>query len=216
MKDGRRKQILFTGITGITAALLMFAGDMLLYYTAEPIVNFEDEIVGILGTISQDRLRIGGLIGPFAAFLYIVGFYQIYLAIKPEYEKRAKMIFALLSLGIIYGGAFHSHFTHLGIMSFGNHTQALELAEEYSILNFAMMFIPSMIAYLTLTFLILTDKTYYPKWIVLFSPIVLFWLSPLMQMLPQPYMMIIAGGWSNIICMIFFSVSTVVLLKRKF
>ena len=126
------------------------------------------------------------------------------------------MIFALLSLGIIYGGAFHSHFTHLGIMSFGNHTQALELAEEYSILNFAMMFIPSMIAYLTLTFLILTDKTYYPKWIVLFSPIVLFWLSPLMQMLPQPYMMIIAGGWSNIICMIFFSVSTVVLLKRKF
>ena len=91
------KQIIITGIIGIIAALLMFAGDMFLYFTTETISNFEEGIIiKTLGEVSNARLTIGGLIGPFAAFLYIIGFYQIYLAIKPSHKKTAKGIFALL------------------------------------------------------------------------------------------------------------------------
>lgn len=210
-----RNQIKITGVIGIIAAILMFLGDMFLYFTTENISNFEEEIIAILGEVSNVRLLIGGLLGPLASFLFIIGFYQIYLAIKPAYTKIAKLLLALLSLGIIYGGAFHSHFTHLGIMSFANNTEALKLAENYSVLTFYFMFFPSLIAYIILAYLILAKKTYYPKWVVLVSPIILFWFSEVVQLLPQPYLIVIAGGWSNIIFILFFSVSTFVLLKNN-
>ncbi|MCG8573657.1 MAG: hypothetical protein MI810_02140 [Flavobacteriales bacterium] len=209
------KQIKLAGIIGVLGALIMFAGDMLLYFTTEPISNFEEELVNVMGGISESRLFLGGILGPFAACMYVFGFYQVYLAIKPTYKKLARIVFGILSVGIVFGGAFHSHFTFLGIMSSQGHTQALEISEGYSILTFSIMFIPGTIAYITLAYLILTNKTYYSKWMVLFSPIVLFWFSGLMELLPQPFMMIFAGGWSNIVFIIFFSVSSYHLLKHK-
>ncbi len=207
------KQILFTGIVGILGAVLMFVGDMFLYFTIAHINDFEKEIVGILANVSINRLIIGGLIGPLAGLMYIIGFYQIVLAIKEEYKKIAVAIFILLSIGMMYGSAFHSHFTHLGIMSNFNHLEALKEAESYSMATFAMMFFPTFLAYIVLAYLILSNKTLYPKWIIFFSPIVLFWLAPLMQELPQPFLIVIGGGWSNIVFIIFFTVSTMTLLK---
>lgn len=211
-----KKQIKITGIIGVIGATLMFLGDMFLYYSTNIINNFEEEIVSILGQTSQTRLIIGGLIGPFAAILYTVGFYQIYLAIKPPSKTIAKIIFALLGVGIIYGGSFHSLFPHLGFMSSTGSLEALALAEQYSITIFYLMFFPSLIAYVLLTYLIITNRTFYPKWIILVSPFVLFWFSSLVQLLPQPYMIIIAGGWSNLIFILFFSISTITLLKNKY
>ena len=209
------KQIKITGIIGILAASLMYAGDMFLYFTTETISNFEEEIIKTLGEVSITRLTIGGLIGPFAAFLYVIGFYQIYLAIKPSHKKMAKVIFVLLSLGILYGGAFHSHFTYLGFISSTNSAETLQLAEAYAKINSYLMILPAIIAHIALVFLILKNKTYYPKWMVLFSPVVLLWFSGILQLLPQPFMIIIAGGWNNIIFILLFSMSTITLLKKK-
>jgi hypothetical protein len=210
-----KKQIKLTGILAIIGATIMFIGDMLLYFTSSPVNNFQKEIISIMGNISPTRLIIGGAIGPLATGLYIIGYYQIYLAIKPTYKKIAKVIFAVLSFGIIYGGSFHAFFPILGFMSSTGSEEALILAESYSITIFNLMFIPSLLAYLMLTYLILTRKTYYPRWIVFVSPFILFWLSPLVQQLPQPFMMVVAGGWSNLIFILFFSVSTYTLIKNN-
>lgn len=209
-----KKQIKITGIIGIIAALLMFTGDMFLYFTTEPITNMDEDIFRIMAQIPHTRIMIGGILGPIAAFLYVFGFYHICLAIKPAYKKIARIIFILLCFGIFSGGVFHSHFTYFGLIASFNNPALLKLAQEYTFLVFYIMFIPSLIAYSLIAYLILTNKTYYPKWMALLSPIVLIWFNDLMRLLPQPFKIVMSGGWYNIIFIIFFSVSMVILSKK--
>lgn len=209
-----RKQILITGIIGTIGATLMFVGDMLLYYTSEPITSFEEEIIPIMGKTSFARLKIGGLLGPLCAAMYLVGYYQVYLAIKPKFKKMAMTVFAILGVAIFIGGAFHSHFAYLGFISHFKYSDLLEIVESYAVTNFLVMMILNMLGFALLAYLILTKKSYYPKWMVLCSPLVLIWFSDLVRLLPQPFKIIIAGGWSNITAILFFAVSTWVLLKK--
>ncbi len=210
-----KRKIMLTGIIGILAGILMYLGDMFLYFTTDYIESFQKDIVQVMRDVSIRRLQIGGLLGPGSAFLYMIVFYHIYLMIKPEYEKTAKFLFALLVFGIIYGAAFHSHFAIMGFTSKFHNMELLELIEGFSIMTVAFMFIVDTIAYLLLVYLILTKKTFYPRWIALFSPIVLFSLSGLVRLLPQPWMVIIAGGWNNIIFIIFFTLSTIISSKME-
>ncbi len=210
------RKIIITGIIGIIASSLMYLGDMLLYFTTSPIHNFEEEIVRVMASISPERLNISGLLGPASAFLYIIGFYHIYLLIKSNNSKISKVIFGLLIFGMIYGGAFHSHFPFLGFISRFNNVELLQITEKYTILIFYFMFFPSLIAYGLLGYLIIAKKTFYPRWVVLFSPIVLFWFSRVVRKLPQPLMILIAGGWSNMIFIIFFSISTILSYKNAY
>ncbi len=210
----KRKTVL-TGILGLIGAVLMYTGDMLLYFTTKPIASFEEEIVQIMAQVSQERLMAGGLLGPISAFLYMIGFYHIYLRIKPG-NKIARVFIGLLCFGIVYGGAFHSHFTFIGLASSFNQEEMLHLFEKYSVLNFNLMFLPSLLAYCFLAYLILAKKTFYPRWVVLCSPIVLFWFSGVLKYLPQPLMVLTAGGWSNMIFVVFFSISTVLSFKAEY
>ena len=49
-------------------------------------------------------------------------------------------------------------------------------------------------------------------WIVLFSPGILFLFLPLLSKLPKGLHMIICGGWSNLISVIYYTVAIVVYL----
>ena len=63
---------------GLAGALLMFAGDMLLYYTPEdfacgPKSSAEERInaiIDVMKGLPAGRVMAGGMIGPIAAFLY--------------------------------------------------------------------------------------------------------------------------------------------------
>ncbi len=189
---------------------------MLLYFTTVPINSFEEEIVQVMASIPLGRLMAGGLLGPISAFLYVIGFYHIYLLIKPNNSKIGKIFLALLCFGMMYGGAFHTHFTFAGIISRFNNIELMQITEKYTVYNFYFMFFPSLIAYSLLGYLIIAKKTLYPRWLVLFSPIVLFWFSGIVKNLPQPLMILIAGGWSNMIFIIFFTLSTILSYKNKY
>ncbi len=208
-----KRKIIVTGMIGILAGILMYSGDMFLYFTTAPVESFQKDIIQVMGNISTRRLQIGGLLGPGSAFLYMIGFYHIYLMIKPAYRKVGTFIFLLLCFGIIYGAAFHSHFAIMGFASKFNHMKLLELIERFSIMTVAFMFVVDVTSYGLLVYLIFTKKTFYPKWMILFSPIVLFSLSGLVRLLPQPFKVIIAGGWNNIIFIIFFTLSTIISSK---
>ena len=59
-------------IIGIIAAILMFTGDMLLYYDKKDYVSdgtFQS-VIALMKNVSDKRLYAGGIIGPIAAFLY--------------------------------------------------------------------------------------------------------------------------------------------------
>ena len=93
--------LLTTVWIGLAGALLMFAGDMLLYYTPEdfsysPKSSAEEKINAIIDVMKRlpaKRVMAGGMIGPVAAFLYCVGFYHIVLMTNDQAHAQSHGIF---------------------------------------------------------------------------------------------------------------------------
>ena len=61
------------------------------------------------------------------------------------------------------------------------------------------------IGFLLLIILIVTGNTMLPRWFFIITPGMLFMLKPLVSRLPKGVRVIISGGWSNLISVIYFS-----------
>ena len=125
--------LLTTLIVGLLGATLMFCGDMMLYYDKN---DFEqsgslEPIVAIMKTLPRKRVMLGGWIGPVAAFLYCIGFYHIVLIAEESCHTLAFAAFLLCCLGIIAGGAYHSHCAYLGLLGQDEQRKDLEIALDY-------------------------------------------------------------------------------------
>ena len=207
MQEYREKNIVF-GLIGVAGAALMLVGDMLLYFTTAPIEDLGLELFDIMGAVEWSRLTAGGLLGPLGAILYLFGYFQVYLTIKSEHKTKAAAIFLLLAIGIIVGGAYHAGFAHVGmIVSEGHSDLAVRIFTEDMLSYYWIVMGARAVAYIFLSYLILKNMTWYPRWAVLFTPIVWVFFKDVPLILPQPYMIIVAGGWYNLIEMLFFLVS---------
>jgi hypothetical protein len=205
---------------GLAGALLMFAGDMLLYYTPEdfacgPKSSAEERINAIIDVMKElpaGRVMVGGMIGPIAAFLYCIGFYHIVLMTNEQTYTLAMAAFLLSCFGIIIGGAYHSHCAYLGLLGDDGGRNALNAAMKYFQKMPLILYAGEGIGFLLLIFLIVTGKTVLPRWIFLLSPGMLFLLKPAVSRLPKGARVIISGGWMNLISVIYYSVVLIAIL----
>ena len=205
---------------GLAGALLMFAGDMLLYYTPEdfacgPKSSAEERINAIIDVMKElpaGRVMAGGMIGPIAAFLYCIGFYHIVLMTNEQTYTLAMAAFLLSCFGIIIGGAYHSHCAYLGLLGDDGGRNALNAAMKYFQKMPLILYAGEGIGFLLLIFLIVTGKTVLPRWIFLLSPGMLFLLKPAVSRLPKDARVIISGGWMNLISVIYYSVVLIAIL----
>ena len=126
-------ELFFVVLTGLIAGLLMFSGDMLLYYDKKDYVSDGkfDSVIDIMKNLSDKRLYAGGLIGPIAAFLYCIGYYHIVLIADDKIFVPAMTSFLLSCLGIIIGGAYHSHCAYLGLIGKLNDKNAMDTVIKY-------------------------------------------------------------------------------------
>jgi hypothetical protein len=198
---------------GLAGALLMFAGDMLLYYTPEdfacdPKSSAEEKInaiIDVMKGLPARRVMAGGMIGPSAAFLYCVGFYHIVLMTCEQAHTLAMAAFLLSCFGIITGGAYHSHCAYLGLLGDDRNRDALNAAMKYFKKLPLILYGGEGLGFLLLIFLIVTGRTVLPWWMFLLSPGMLFLLKPFVARLPKGIRVIISGGWTNLISVIYFS-----------
>ena len=205
---------------GLAGALLMFAGDMLLYYTPEdfacgPKSSAEERINAIIDVMKElpaGRVMAGGMIGPIAAFLYCIGFYHIVLMTNEQTYTLAMAAFLLSCFGIIIGGAYHSHCAYLGLLGDDGGRNALNAAMKYFKKMPLILYAGEGIGFLLLIFLIVTGKTVLPRWIFLLSPGMLFLLKPAVSRLPKGARVIISGGWMNLISVIYYSAVLIAIL----
>ena len=205
---------------GLAGALLMFAGDMLLYYTPEdfacgPKSSAEERINAIIDVMKElpaGRVMAGGMIGPIAAFLYCIGFYHIVLMTNEQTYTLAMAAFLLSCFGIIIGGAYHSHCAYLGLLGDDGGRNALNAAMKYFHKMPLILYAGEGIGFLLLIFLIVTGKTVLPRWIFLLSPGMLFLLKPAVSRLPKGARVIISGGWMNLISVIYYSAVLIAIL----
>ena len=191
---------------GLAGALLMFAGDMLLYYTPKdfgygPKSSAEEKINAIIDVMKRlpaKRVMTGGMIGPVAAFLYCIGFYHIVLMTNDQAYTLAVVSFLLSCFGIITGGAYHSHCAYLGLLGDDKNRGALNTVMKYFQKLPLILYTGEGIGFLVMIFLIVTGKTVLPRWMFLLSPGVLFLLKPVIARLPKGVRIIISGGWTNL------------------
>ena len=71
---------------GLLGSILMFAGDMLLYFTpgAYDMDGTLRPYMRIMRDVPAGRARLGGVLGPIAAFLYVLGFAGLALTARGE------------------------------------------------------------------------------------------------------------------------------------
>lgn len=215
------KILRFTGLAGILGAMLMFTGDMFLYGGFYSGAEFSEYSRKIMSEIPLLRLMIGGAIGPIGSILYAIGFWHIFLALKPGSKILSKITFSAFASMMIVGGAFHSGFVNTGLILRAKnsiHAPDLEvmkslIAQSNTYIHFLynIIYFLGLIATITYLYVILFKKTYYPKWIVLFTPTLLLFTAPVAKLIPSPAGGIIYGGYNNLTFLLFFCISTVIL-----
>lgn len=201
---------------GLAASLLMFTGDMLLYFTTGPYEVIKNKnmtpIVEIMSAVHNWRLRLGGIVGPVAAFLHCIGFYHLILLISSEYRAMAVGIACLFGLGVIIGGAYHSQCSYLGLIGKTGSSAALEQVERnLKYMALPVFALPAVGCFL-LVFCILAGHTTEPEALALFTPVPVFFLRYLWRLLPQPFKIVLYGGWSSLIYAVYY-LAALILLK---
>jgi hypothetical protein len=215
MKINIGQKILIFGLIGAMGSLLYFLGDMILYFTTAPF----DKNMGMLGyaklmsSFSIPRIMAGGFIGPFAAFLFCIGHLQLTLAIKPKYKIWTAVIIGILVCGEIIGGAYHTQFGILGFMYPESSTIGIGLLIDNISVFGNIIYYMLILGFALLSILIITGKTAYPRWFFLITPLVVVWLNYFIEYLPQPFYIIFSGGWTSLIYLPYFIVSTILLLR---
>src|SRR5215468_723042 len=97
-----------TGLCGLAGALLFFVGDMLFYGHFGSGADFSAGLINTVTHASDARLYAGGLAGPFAACLGILGFWHVYLNTRSANLLLARVIFVCFSVLMIFGSAVHT------------------------------------------------------------------------------------------------------------
>ncbi|MBQ0064568.1 MAG: hypothetical protein KBT48_02310 [Firmicutes bacterium] len=202
-------------IIGLLGAILMFCGDMLFYYTPQDVdrtKNVIDAVIEVMKDLPKKRVEVGGLIGPVAAFLYCIGFYHIIEITNEAWKICAFVAFFSLCLGIIAGGAYHSHFAYFGLLGQDKFKESLDIVLNYFSKLAFIMYMGEGIGFLLLFLLILTGNTTLPRFLCILSPGILFLLKPIVRKLPRGIRAIVSGGWTNLISVIYYTAILLILL----
>lgn len=195
-------------VVGLIAGILMFCGDMLLYYDKKDYVSDGtfNSVIEIMKNVSDKRLYAGGLLGPIAAFLYCVGYYHILLIFKEGFSVLAMVCFLSLCIGIIIGGAYHSHCAYLGLIGKLDDEKAMNVVIRYFSFINKVSFLFQIIGLLLLFLCFVLGWTSLPRVLAVFTPGILYLLLPLMKKLPKGIHIIVCGGWNNLIFVIYYFV----------
>ena len=204
-------------LSGILGSLLMFTGDMILYY--EPVSGHDYDSVAVMSTMPIERLVAGGLIGPFASIFSIIGGYIFYLVFRSAHKLLAKILFASFAILFIVAGTYHTVFANYGII--GRlpeplQSQQLLLFRTYMEAIYTVIYISGVFWTLLLFYVVIFKKSLYPKWMLLFTPTLLLLLSQsLKDYIPYPLGAVIYGGWINLCFMLFFIVCFLYFSRKR-
>lgn len=200
-------------LIGLLGAVLMFLGDMTLYdnkadYAADGTLN---PIINIMKNESRTRLYIGGIIGPIASFLYCIGYYHLVLFIDDRFVIASWICFFVNCLAIMCGGAYHSHCANLGLIGRLENKEAMDEVLKYMNVLKLVAFGLQAVGFTTIAVFIILEWTLLPRWMAILTPGVLVMLTPIMKKLPKGLHMIICGGWTNLISVIYYGAALIIM-----
>jgi len=205
------------GVIGILGGFTLFTGDMLFYYDPTNSNIYEN-----IGNASDLRIMLSGITALFGAWFYMLGVGQVYDAFKPTKPLIKNTILICFGAICIAYGVIHSEYlaiaiaTKLATQNNLNLNETVYVALETN--NILRLIVYPVFGLLSIVFItqVWKRKTLYPRWILLFFPLVPFLLKDLIcNQLSGTISIIVSGGYLNLILIVFFTASTVALWNRK-
>lgn len=193
---------------GLLGSILMFAGDMLLYFTpgAYDMDGTLRPYMRIMRDVPAGRVRVGGALGPVAAFLYVLGFAGLALVARGDLSWLVWLAAALLAFALVCGGAYHAQYVYLSVIAKAGREELYD--EAAGNIMFVMRFatVPMYLGFIVLGVAIVLGQTIFPAWFVVPTPLVTSLLGLVWMHVPQPARCVLFGGWSNLVFTIMFAV----------
>lgn len=201
------------GLAGILGGLLLFAGDMLFYYDSAS-TNLKLN----MGNVSDFRIVANGVLALLATWFYLLGLGQVYYAFMPTTKTVRNIIVISFACILISYGIIHSAYiaiattAKLAVQNQLDIEMATALSSNTN--NTIRLLIYPIFALLSFMFIwqVWKKKSLYPRWIILFFPLIPFLLKGLVgKVLSGSLWVIVMGGYLNLIIVIFFMASTIAL-----
>jgi len=159
---------------------------------------------------SLTRLFTGGLVGPVAACLCIIGFWHVRQNIVPRSPFLGRVVFYALAGMMVVGSAVHALWVPRGLAikyadTVGAFAPELIAAlRRYWELAYDLAAVPAYFGAILLAILVVLGKSLYPRWTVLANFGVLSLLAPLAERTPAPLGAILVGGLRIFLSQFFF------------
>jgi hypothetical protein len=185
------------GIAGLCGALLFFSGDMLFYGHLGSGAGFHQGMIATVRNASLARLYAGGLVGPLAACLCILGFWHVFLNVRPSHVRIGKLMLVAFVLLMVSGSAIHTLWTTRGLAlkyCYGDDDTGcravVQAINQYWDIAYYFGAVPA-----------------YFGFILLLGLVLFVLVSPLADKAPAPFGAILSGGFTNLSIALFFAVS---------
>ncbi len=171
------KFITFAGVAGCLGAILVGMGEFSMQFAPNSdITDIKDYLY--FNEVSAARLSFGHFIAVLAAPLYILGYWHLSKKLEPAGPKQAKAFFLIGAYAFAVGTAWIGQRFFLGttvheIAAGADLKEQLTIFAEHNEPFVNVLRLAMLIVSILWVKLILTGKTYFPKWMALFSPILL-------------------------------------------
>lgn len=212
-----KENVFLFGLAGILGSLVLFAGDMLFYFHGD-----QTNLIVNMAHASSDRIILSGLCAMIAAWLYTLASGQVYYAFQPAGRWIHITVFLSFTAIMIAYGVVHAAYLAIAIsarnaVAMGLPPNSLtDLAITSNHVLRYLVYIPFGVFTLSFIPAVWTEKTRFPRWIVFFSPIIPFLLKNLIVgSLNGSWGVIIAGGYLNLMLLLFFASTTTALFISK-
>ena len=202
------------GISGIIGSILFIIGDLLINY----IPGWKDSNELRLSKIPESRLVNGGALGLVGCWFYTLSAFHLHVAFRPAGEAFAFILSLACGATMICYGVAHAAYIAIPAGAqvaarLGSETESgARLGWIFFLRLVNITYIPVTVLSLMMLYRIVTGQSMYPRWMVLFLPIILYLLrTPVVKIFSGHPKEIIGHAYDNIILFVFFVLSTLVL-----
>jgi len=202
------------GLSGVLGGILFIAGDLLYNHIPGSTKTPAEK----MSTLPESRLLLAGTLGLVGCWFYTLAAAQLYFAFQPIGSLFAWGVFlAFAAVMICYG---ISHTAYFAIASGAQAAVRLgsdagtgaKLGDAFFKRLVNITYIPVVIASGMMIYGVLSGGSYYPRWMVIFLPVVIYLLKkPVVWLLRGRLRELVNDSYDNISLFVFFVLSTILL-----